>query len=101
MTAPVLPAINTPVAGLPGQQSLRMDPIWYRFFFQFSQKILTILGGDGIATTATDGFLYVPSVNGTPTGIPTTLTGRTPIVFDISSNKLWAYNSGWISVLLS
>ena len=45
-----------------------------------------------IATNATNGFLYVPSCAGTPTGTPTTLTGRVPIVVDTTNNKLYFYS---------
>jgi hypothetical protein len=47
-----------------------------------------------IATTATDGFLYVPSCAGTPTGTPTTKTGRVPIVVDTTNHKLYFYSGG-------
>ena len=47
-----------------------------------------------IATTATNGFLYVPSCAGTPTGTPTTYTGRVPIVVDTTNNKLYFYSNG-------
>ena len=45
-----------------------------------------------IATNATNGFLYVPSCAGTPTGVPTTFTGRVPIVVDTTNNKLYFYS---------
>lgn len=45
-----------------------------------------------IATNATNGFLYVPSCAGTPTGTPTTFTGRVPIVVDTTNNKLYFYS---------
>ena len=49
--------------------------------------------GDGaIATTATDGFLYVPTCAGTPTGTPTTVTGYAPIIVDTTNNKLYFYS---------
>ena len=47
-----------------------------------------------VATTATDGFLYVPTCAGTPTGTPTTYTGRSPIVIDSTNNKLYFYSGG-------
>jgi len=47
-----------------------------------------------IATNATNGFLYVPSCAGTPTGTPTTYTGRVPIVVDTTNNKLYFYSGG-------
>jgi hypothetical protein len=46
------------------------------------------------ATTATDGFLYVPTCAGTPTGVPRTKTGFSPIVVDTTNNKLYFYSGG-------
>ena len=47
-----------------------------------------------LATTATDGFLYIPTCAGTPTGTPTTQTGTAPIVVDTTNNKLYFYSGG-------
>jgi len=47
-----------------------------------------------LATTATDGFLYVPTCAGTPTGVPTAQTGTVPIVVDTTNNKLYFYSTG-------
>lgn len=47
-----------------------------------------------IATNATNGFLYVPTCAGTPTGTPTTYTGRAPIVVNTTDNKLYFYSGG-------
>lgn len=47
-----------------------------------------------IATTATDGFLYVPTCAGVPTGVPTTHTGLAPIVIDSTNNRLYFYSTG-------
>jgi hypothetical protein len=47
-----------------------------------------------LATTATDGFLYVPTCAGTPTGTPTAITGMAPIVVDTTNNKLYFYSTG-------
>jgi hypothetical protein len=47
-----------------------------------------------LATTATDGFLYVPTCAGTPTGVPTAITGMAPIVVDTTNNKLYFYSTG-------
>ena len=53
-----------------------------------------ICGTAAIATNATNGFLYVPGCAGTPTGTPTTYTGRVPIVVDTTNNKLYFYSGG-------
>lgn len=47
-----------------------------------------------LATTATDGFLYVPTCAGTPTGTPTAITGMAPIIVNTTNNKLYFYSGG-------
>jgi hypothetical protein len=53
------------------------------------------VGNAAIATTATNGFLYIPTCAGTPTGTPTAKTGRAPIVWDSTNKKLYVYDAGW------
>lgn len=60
-----------------------------------------ILGNAAIATNATDGFLYVVGCAGTPTGAPTAATGRYPLVYDSSANKIWVYNGSWRGVAVT
>ena len=51
-------------------------------------------GAPSLATSATDGFLYVPTCAGTPTGVPTVVTGYAPIVVNTTNNKLYFYSGG-------
>jgi hypothetical protein len=53
-----------------------------------------IVNTAAVATTATDGFLYVAGCAGAPTGTPTAYTGRVPIVVDTTNNKLYFYSGG-------
>ena len=53
-----------------------------------------VAGNGALATTATDGFLYVPTCAGTPTGVPTAITGMAPIVVNTTNNKLYFYSGG-------
>lgn len=53
-----------------------------------------IVNEAAIATNATNGFLYVPTCAGVPTGTPASYTGRAPIVVDSTDNRLYFYSSG-------
>jgi hypothetical protein len=53
-----------------------------------------IVGNQALATNATDGFLYVPTCAGAPTGTPTARTGTAPIIVDTTNNKLYFYSGG-------
>lgn len=53
-----------------------------------------ILGNAALATNANDGFLYVASGAGTPTGTPTTATGRVAMYLDTTNSQLWFYLGG-------
>jgi hypothetical protein len=61
------------------------------------------VGSAALATGATDGFLYVPSCAGAPTGAATSKTGLRPLVYDTTNNKLWFNTSGstWKGVVFS
>lgn len=48
-----------------------------------------------LATTATDGFPYIPTCAGVPTGVPTAFTGKVAMVFDSTNNNLYLYNGAW------
>jgi len=55
-----------------------------------------------VSASATDGFLYVASCAGTPTGVPRNYSGRAALVIDSSNEKLWAYvNGSWKSCSLT
>lgn len=54
-----------------------------------------ILGNQSaVATNATDGFAYIPTCAGTPTGTPTAYTGKVPMIFDTTNLKLYVYTGG-------
>lgn len=71
------------------------------FFTNNAQRLsLTAAGslvpGTGaLATNATDGFIYMESCAGTPTGVPTGFTGRVALVYDSTNNKIAVYNGAW------
>ena len=54
-----------------------------------------IIGAEAaVATTATDGFVYIPTCAGTPTGTPTSITGVLPCVIDSTNSKMYIYSGG-------
>jgi len=66
-----------------------------------SLKVLAgslVCQGAALATDATDGFLYIPTCAGTPTGVPTAQTGTVPLVFDTTNHKLYGYDGSWLDL---
>lgn len=53
--------------------------------------------GAALATDAANGFLFIPTCAGTPTGTPETYTGRVAMVYDTTNNELYIYDGGWVS----
>jgi pectate lyase-like protein len=51
-------------------------------------------GGGQLALNATDGFFYLTTCPGTPTGAPTPYGGKMPIVYDNASHRLWVNEGG-------
>jgi hypothetical protein len=52
-----------------------------------------------LSTSATNGFFYIPTCAGLPTGVPTSITGKVPIVADTTGNKLYVYLGGsWVAM---
>lgn len=80
---------NAVLADMQGNQAIRKDA---------THNI--ILGREvALATNATAGFAYIPSCAGTPTGVPTAITGKVPMVADTTNNKLYLYLGGaWVAM---
>jgi len=82
------PAADTMVASTGGTERMRLDA-----------NGNVVVNTAAIATTATNGFLYLPSCAGLPTGVPTTYTGRIPMVVDSTNLILYVYVGGaWRNV---
>lgn len=63
---------------------------------QLTSKKNVVLGTTAaLATNATDGFVYVPTCAGTPSGAPTAFTGKVAMVYDTTNHKLYIYDGGW------
>ncbi len=55
-----------------------------------------ILNNAAIATSATDGFLYIASGAGAPIGTPTAFTGRVALYYDTTNHQFWIYDGAWL-----
>lgn len=52
------------------------------------------IGGGALAPASVQGHMYVPTVSGTPVGVPSGKAGFAPIVVDSTNNKLYFYSGG-------
>jgi hypothetical protein len=51
--------------------------------------------GSSLGTTATNGFLCIPTCSGPPTGIPTGIPlGAVPLIYDTTNNRLYMRTPG-------
>lgn len=68
-----------------------------RFGVDSDGNVFTNLSGFEAATSATDGFLYLPTCNGTPTGVPTvSATGQIACIVDRANFKLCCNFAGTV-----
>jgi hypothetical protein len=54
-----------------------------------------VTSGAALTTTATNGFLYIPTCAGAPTGVPVTQAGTVALVYDTTDHKLYIYDTAW------
>lgn len=64
------------------------------FFIDKDSNVIVGNNTAQLATAANNGFMYLSSTGGTPTGTPKVRTGSVPLVVDESGSKLWAYIGG-------
>jgi hypothetical protein len=57
--------------------------------------------GGALKTNATDGFTYIPTSAGVPTGVPSNQTGSVAMVYDTANNSFYIYNGAWKKVALT
>lgn len=56
--------------------------------------------GTAGATGMTNGFIYIPSAAGAPTGTPSAISGHVPMYFDTTGNFFYAYNGSWKKIAM-
>lgn len=54
-----------------------------------------VIGTSALATTATNGFIALPTTAGTPTGTPTDYGDVAPAVMDSTNHRLFAHDGSW------
>jgi hypothetical protein len=52
-------------------------------------------GAGALATTATDGFIYIPTSAGPPTGVPTAIAGYVALHYDATNHEVFVYSGAW------
>jgi len=65
------------------------------FFVDSNGNTIIGSGSAQLATSATNGFLYLSSSAGKPTGVPTIYAGNVAESYDTTNNKDCIYNAGW------
>ena len=71
------------------------NPITFNQRLTINGNGSVVIGSGALSTSATDGFPYIPTSAGTPTGVPTSNTGRVPVVYDTTNHQFWIYDGGW------
>ena len=66
-----------------------------------TKRASVVVGFATLATTATDGFFYIPTCDGPPTGVPTSYPGTVPLVFDTVNSRLNVYTDGAWRMMLA
>lgn len=84
---------------VPGKWTIRTTPSGSttpveRFSIRATGSVVIGNSSSALSTSATDGFLYIPTCAGTPTGAPTAITGVAPIVIDTTNHKLYFRSGG-------
>lgn len=93
-------SLNLEAGSLTGTVTLDVDA---------NNKVVQVGGGVDFAvnpdtvfpTNTNQGFVFIPAMNGTPTGTPTAHATSRAFCFDRSSDKLYVYNGSWKSVTLT
>lgn len=59
-----------------------------------------VIGSAALSTSATNGWIYMPSSAGTPSGTPAaTYTGRVPLEVDTTNSRIYGYFGGaWVNL---
>lgn len=77
---------------LTSEGALTVSPTSGGFSVDVNGNIINNSGTLG--TSATNGFTYVSNCSGVPSGTPA-VTSATPLFYDKTNNRLYAYNTAW------
>jgi hypothetical protein len=92
-------------SNIPKRDSVNTYPLPQNFSIITANGLLNdgnnnlFTGSNNLSPTSTNGFLYVPMINGVPTSTPTNNTGRVSCVWDATNNRLYAYSGGMWNIV--
>ena len=75
--------------------------MWGRIPCKIPKEGGAVTQAAALATSATAGFVYIPTCPGTATGVPATQTGCVALWYDTTNNRLQVYNGGLKTVALT
>lgn len=73
------------------------EGITERMRISYEGNILLGNPAAALATNATDGFAYMQTCAGTPTGVPTSYTGKIAQIYDSTNHARYIYDGAWRS----
>lgn len=94
----VLPAQDIDI-----QNEFGIEPQWYEKL-KLIEAAANAAGLGLLATGATDGFNWLPTMAGAPVGVPSARTGFVASVYDTTNHKFWVYDTStntWRGVVLT
>jgi hypothetical protein len=62
---------------------------------------INLAPGGALPVNASDGFTYIPTCAGVPTGVPSTQVGSVALVYDTTNNNFYIFNGTWKKVSLT
>ena len=104
--ASTITADNGSTSGVPGLKQSADSSGILQFAVGTGNTALTIDASNNVygiagSTSMANGFFYIPSGAGIPSGVPTTVTGRVPMYFDSANNDFYIYNTAWKKIRLA
>ena len=104
--ASTITADNGSTSGVPGLKQSADSSGILQFAVGTGNTALTIDASNNVygiagSTSMANGFFYIPSAAGVPSGTPITIAGHVPMYYDSANNNFYVYNTTWKKVTLA